>query len=80
VDSELSHDGPDELLVHDHVVLAPERCGDPKHPVGAAGTLVDVGDAVGQKEPADLTIRGHVVLEPVVDGARDADDLARGAL
>jgi len=80
LDPKLFHDRPDELLVDDHVVVSSERSGDPQHPIGAAGALVEFFDEVHKEQPAHLAVRRHVVLELVVDGAWDPDDLAGGAL
>ena len=51
LDTQLSHDRQDQLLVDHHVLLS-HQCGtDTQHPKGAPGALVDVGDEAAEEEP-----------------------------
>ena len=58
------HDRVDQLVVDVHVVVGQQRGADPPAPVGAAGTLVDLGDRVGHNQPTHLTIRDRAT--PVI--------------
>jgi hypothetical protein len=46
----------DQLEVDVHVVVGQQSGADAAAPVGAAGTLMDLGDGVGHDEAADLAV------------------------
>lgn len=51
------HDRVDEFVVGVHVIVGQQRRADPAARVGAAGTLVDLGDGVGHYQPSHLVVR-----------------------
>lgn len=73
VDAELSHDLRDQLLVDDEPLFDLERRPDAESPVCAARAGMDIGDEIGEQQPADLRVGWRSELDVVVRRAVKTD-------
>ena len=62
LDAQLAHDFPDQLVLTIRPCSISRAALIRKHPIGAAGSGVDVGDGIGQQQGADLAIMGCLNL------------------